>query len=103
MAIDTSQFSEVSEFGPVSKLERTVDTPMPENEDGSGYTTEENRQVIYEVGEHLFKVSKVSTRGWTVTHYESGEIEDIHMGYEDTASKAHLIARTMVEEVLADE
>lgn len=93
MTVDTSQFNEVGDFGPVRKLERQVKTPMPDGE------TEENRMVVYEMGEHLFKVSKVSTRGWTVTHYKSGELADMHMEYEDTASKAHLIARTMVEEV----
>lgn len=92
---DISEFEEVGDFGPVSKMERTVKTPMPNGE------TEENRMVLYVAGEHVFKVSKVSTRGWTVTHYKAGELEGMQSGYEDTASKAHLNARTMVEEVLA--
>lgn len=97
MGVDTTQFSQVAEFGPVEKLEQTVETPMPENK------TEENRMVCYEVGEHQFKVSKVSERGWTVTHYKDGEVEWMQSGYEDTASKAHLNARTRVEEVLSNE
>lgn len=95
MSVDTTEFSQVAEFGPVEKLEREVQTPMPDS-------FEKNRQVVYEVGEHQFKVSKVSTRGWTVTHYKGGELEGVHSGYEDTASKVHLIARTKVEEVLSD-
>lgn len=97
MTVDASQFSKVADFGPVNKLEREVKTPMPEGE------TEENRMVVYEADEHLVKVSKVTDRGWTATHYQDGELEDMHMGYTDTSSEAHVIARGMIEEVLEDE
>lgn len=95
--MEINDFDKVSEFGPVSKWEKIVDTPM---EGADGYTTEENRQVCYLVGNHVFKVSKVSNRGWTVTHYKEGELKDMHMEYEDGASEAHTIARSMVEDVV---
>lgn len=92
MAVDTTQFDREAEFGPVTKLQRTVQTPMPKS-------TEENRQVVYEVGDYLVKVSKVSEMGWTVTRYEGDTIDRMYMDYYDQEEAAHDLAREMVEEV----
>lgn len=95
-------FEKVSEFGPVTKFQTTVNTPMPSSGRGPSYTTEENRQVLYEVGEHLFKVSKVSSRGWTITHYDSDGLVSTMTGYMDDEEAIHEEARDRVEEVLND-
>jgi len=99
MPVTIDNFDEAGEFGPVTKFERTVKTPMPANPDGSGYTTEENRQVVYSIGEYLIKVSKVSTRGWSVTRYEGEDIDKMDTGYLEDEDNAHAVAREMVEEV----
>lgn len=68
--IEPEQFEFVEKDGDVTVYKREVKTPMPENEDGSGYQAEENHQWAYRVGPHWLKVSKVSDRGWSVWHYK---------------------------------
>jgi len=105
MTVDTDNFDKAGEFGPVTKFERTVRTPMVERSDArytSGYYFEENRMVCYEVGDHQFKVSKVGDKGWTVTHYKNDELEAVDREYRDEEG-AHEYARELVEEVAADE
>jgi hypothetical protein len=73
---------------------------MPTNPDGSGYTTEESRKVIYEVGEYYVQVSKVSSRGWSVKRYDPQGLEHMEAGvYYEDESTAHEKARKLVEEV----
>lgn len=97
--METQEFQKTDSFGPVVKLERVVKTPMPANPDGSGYTTEKNRQVVYSIGDYLVKVSKVSNRGWSVTRYEGEDIDMMESGYLDDEQEAHTLARELVEEV----
>lgn len=68
--IETGKFNLHSKEGDVAVYKRAVKTPMPEDEDGSGYTTEENTMWAYRVGPHWLKVSKVSDHGWSIWHYE---------------------------------
>jgi hypothetical protein len=96
--MESQDFQKTDAFGPVTKLTRTVNTTMPANPDGSGYTTEENRQVVYEIGEFYVEVSKVSDRGWSVTRYDPDGIDKMNMDYYDEEQKAHRVAREMVEE-----
>lgn len=69
MPIDLSKFENVDKRDGVAVYQRKVKTPQPANEDGTGYTTEENIQTAYRVGRHIIKVSKVSNRGWSVWRY----------------------------------
>jgi len=73
MPIDLSKFTNTDKRDGVAVYQREVDTPMPENEDGSGYTTEQNLQTAYRAGRHIIKVSKVSNRGWSVWRYVEGD------------------------------
>jgi hypothetical protein len=73
MPIDLSKFTNIDKRDGVAVYERSVETPMPENEDGSGYTTEKNIQTAYRAGRHIIKVSKVSDRGWSVWRYVEGD------------------------------
>lgn len=68
--IDTAKFEFVEKDSDVATYKHKVKTPMPENEDGSGYTTEENRQWAYRTGPHWLKVSKVGNHGWSIWHYK---------------------------------
>lgn len=54
---------------------KPVKTPMPEADDGSGYTTEENHLTIYDVGSDKVEVRKVSDVGWSVWVKETDDGE----------------------------
>lgn len=97
--METQELQKTDTFGPVTKWEQTVKTPMPANPDGSGYTTEENRKVIYEVGEYYIQVSKVSNIGWSVKRYDPDGIDMMVSGYLDDEQDAHEKARELVEDV----
>lgn len=73
MPVDLSKFENVDKQDGVAVYKREVDTPMPANEDGTGYTTEKNVMTAYRVGHHIIKVSKVSDRGWSVWRYVEGD------------------------------
>ena len=94
-----SELQKTGSFGPVTKWETTVKTPMPANPDGSGYTTEENRKVVYEIGEYYVQVSKVSNRGWSVKRLDADGLDKLNSGYFDEEEDAHALAREWVEEV----
>lgn len=92
MGVKLSEYGEEQSFGPVTKHSRTVKTP-------SKHEPEENRMVVYSVGNYLVKVSKVSDIGWSVTRYKDGEPETIEPGTYYDEGEAHECAREMVEEV----
>lgn len=73
MPIDLSKFTNIDKRDGVAVYQRDVKTPIPENEDGTGYTSERNIQTAYRVGRHIIKVSKVSDRGWSVWRYVEGD------------------------------
>ena len=84
----------------IERLERHVDTPMPEDEDGSGYKTEENLMTVYQVGDYAIKVSKISARGWAVRRYinEDGYWKiDRHLNSKLNAQDAKRLARKDAE------
>lgn len=79
----------------IAVYRREVETPMPEDDSGSGYTTEENYIWAYQVGPHWLKVSKVSDHGWTVRHYEEdgGNFDIVgRVGSKENAQKAQRLA-----------
>lgn len=97
--METQELQKTGGFGNVVKWEQTVKTPMPENPDGSGFTTEENRKVIYEMAEYYVQVSKVSNRGWSVKRYDADGLDTLVNGYFEDEQAAHEKARELVEEV----
>lgn len=100
-----SDFQKTGEFGPISKLERVVDTPQVKKSDArytTSYESEENRVVVYETEQYYVQVSKISNRGWSVRRYDEQGF-DKRAGYFDEESEAHTVAREMIEEVLTDE
>lgn len=80
----------------------TVKTPLPENEDGSGYTSEENLRAVYKIKNTVLKVDKVSDYGWSVWEYtkEDGDlsIED-RLGHGLNAQVAQRLANSRALEV----
>jgi hypothetical protein len=97
--METQDLQTVDSFGPVTKLAKSVKTPLPEHEDGSGYTTEENRLTVYEMGEYRVQVSKVSHLGWSVKRYDADGLDKMETGYCEDETDAHQLAREYVEEV----
>lgn len=98
MALEIGRYDVVDEFGPVTKLQRDVETPLPDGE------KEENRMVCYETNSgHQFKVFKVTDVGWTVNHYIETELEDMYMDYQSHAKDAHAIARAMVMDTVGED
>jgi len=70
-------YNKVDEHGPVTKYEKTVQTPMPNGR------SEENTMTMFEVGDVLLKLSKISSRGWSfrdvtdpTSEYHSDEYYD---------------------------
>lgn len=81
----------------LTRTERTVDTPMPETEEGSGYETEINHSWCYHNPNEHFKVIKVSDNGWTVSRYAEEDGEEIIMrrlGHGLNAQEAQRLAMT---------
>jgi hypothetical protein len=98
--METQDFQQTATHGPIVKWEQLVQTPMPEHPDGSGYTKQENRHVVYEIGAHYVEVKKVSNRGWTVSRYDEDGLDWMEGGvyYEDEAA-AHEKAEELIKEV----
>lgn len=96
MPIDLSKFENVDKRDGMAVYQRGVDTPIPENEDGSGYTTEGNIQTAYRAGRYVIKVIKVSNLGWSVWRYketENGIEMDKSLGSNLNAQEAHRIGQ----------
>jgi len=98
--METDDFQTVDSCDMVTKLEKTVKTPMPENDDGSGYTKESNKLTVYEMDSHYVEVSKVSSLGWSVKRYDEDGLDKMETGYCDEEAEAHQLAREYVEESL---
>lgn len=94
MPIDLSNFEQTGEQNGVTIYEREVETPLPANEDGSGYITETNIQNAYVTGDRVITVSKVTDRGWDVWAYveedDGLEIDD-RIGLALNAQKAQRV------------
>jgi hypothetical protein len=69
MTPDPSEFLTVDEH----RMVKMVDTPLPETADGSGYTTEENRQWLYRVDKHYALVAKAGNLGWYTAVYDTSK------------------------------
>ncbi len=77
------------------RTQKDVTTPMPENDDGSGYTTENNTSWCYHNGSEHFKVMKITDNGWCASHYVVEDGEEILMRrlvHGASAQKAHRAA-----------
>lgn len=94
MKPDTDDFEVVARGDHITKYVREVDTPA------EGGDAEENNMTIYEVGEHLVKVAKISTLGWSVTHYPEDAPLRRHTPRLDDESNAHEVAKEFITEVL---
>lgn len=95
--IDTSNFEKVDEFGPVEKHTRDVDVPV-------GADSEAETQTVYTANGHTICVRRLSTLGWTLSHWdESGTLVHrvgSHEGYFEDEPSAHESARQRVESVV---
>jgi hypothetical protein len=102
MTFDPDKFGDEYQTSGLHRASRQVDTPMPENSDGSGHTTEGNHMYYYRHGDEYFKLSKVSDNGWSVWRYvadpEEGIIPLRRHGHSLNAQEAHRMAlRNAVE------
>jgi len=91
--IDLDDYEKMGTVGPITKFERSLKTPG---------CSDEAREVFYEAG-HYFRVSRISTLGWSVTEYdENGHVlrrsASENMGYFDSEEAAHETAKEWVEE-----
>jgi len=96
MAFDPDNFSAEEQSSGMYRSFRTVDTPMPEDDDGSGYDTEENKMYYYRHGDEYIKLQKVSDNGWSVWRYTDDEAEGLislqRYGHQLNAQEAHRLA-----------
>lgn len=98
MNIELDGYDKMAEFGPVQKFERLVKTPGVDGE---------NRKVFYKTKDRFWKVSRISTLGWSVTEYdEKGRPKrrssSYNLDYFDTEAEAHALAKEWVQEYVEE-
>lgn len=86
---DFDDYDEVAEYGPITKLQKTVKTPGVD---------EENTKTVYQVNDELVRVSRIGTLGWKARVVGNGWISP--STYYDKEEEAQDVAKELIRELL---